>query len=194
MKSPDKKKEAIFSAALTGFNKKGFAETTLSKIAEHAGISKGGLFYYFTSKRQLFLELFIYRVTIYSEQLSTSFQKEKKPEKRLHVFLKEAGNILKKDEDFYRFCLEFLAMGARDAEIRTVMTRFYKDTVAIFTRMVNEGMDSGRFKKRDAKKVSRILYLVIMGTFFTFFSINSDFEFSDQLSFQTDFLLKAMER
>ena len=187
-----KRKVEIFTAALLCFNKKGYAETTISDIAAKAGISKGGLYHYFTTKRELFLELFLYRVTKYSEQLCGHLHQTDSPEKRLQILMKKTGQLLKKNEDFYRFCLEFLAMGARDHEIRKVMTGFYKDTVGIFQQLVNEGIDTGRFTPMDSKKVARTIYFMVMGVFFTFFSVDPDFDFSDQLSFQIDFMLKSM--
>lgn len=80
-------------------------------------------------------------------------------------------------------------MGARDQEIRKTMTDFYKSTVEIFQHMVNEGIDAGKFVPIDARKVTRILYFLVMGTFF---SIDVDFDFSDQVSFQTNFVMKAI--
>jgi len=187
-----KRKEDIFAAALLCFTERGYAETSISSIAQRAGISKGGIFHYFKTKRELFLELFLHRVKQFSEQLRSSFQQASGPDDRLKILMHETGQLLEKNEAFYRFCLEFLSMGARDHEIRKVMTDFYADTLEIFQLIVNEGIDTGRFQPIDAKKVARILYFVVMGAFFTFFSVNPDFDLSDQASFQADFMLKAI--
>jgi len=188
-----KRKEDIFVAALQCFNEHGYAETSIGTIAQKAGISKGGMYHYFTAKRELFLELFLYKVKQYhSEQLRDDLLKIAEPEKRLEVLLNETSNLLKKNADFYRFCLEFLAMGARDSEIRKVMTDFYKGTVEIFRNMINEGIDAGKFKPVDAQKIARILYILVMGTFFTYFSIDTDFDIADHVTFQTDFVMKAI--
>ncbi|MEI6125813.1 MAG: TetR/AcrR family transcriptional regulator [Pseudomonadota bacterium] len=188
-----KRKEDIFDAALLCFNKRGYAETTISIIAQKAGISKGGMYHYFTSKRELFLELFLYKVKQYhSEELKKYLLTIEGPEERLQALLNETGRLLLKNEAFYRFCLEFLSMGARDKEIRKVMTGFYKSTVEIFQHMVNEGIDAGKFIPVDAKKIARVLYILVMGTFFTYFSINIDFDIADQVSFQTNFVMKAI--
>lgn len=187
-----KKKEEIFDAALACFNRHGYADTTLSLIAQRSGFSKGGIYHYFKSKRELFLELFRYRVRRYSEELAVILDREIPPEKRLRVFMEEAGRLLEQNEDFYRFCLEFLSMGARDGEIRKAVTAFYKDTVDIFSGFVNEGVDGGSFKPADPEKVARIIYFQVMGAFFTFFSVDPDFDFSDQISYQTEFMLNAM--
>jgi AcrR family transcriptional regulator len=187
-----RRKEEIFAAALRCFNERGYAETSISMVADRAHISKGGMYHYFRTKHELFLELFLYRVKRYSEQLRTYVQKADRPEKRLQILIQKAGQLLEKNEDFYRFCLEFLSRGARDHEIRTVMTAFYKDTVEIFQHIVNEGIDTGRFQPIDSKKIGRLLYFTVMGAFFTFFSVDPDFDFSNQLSFQIRFLLKAL--
>ena len=185
-------REEIFAAALECFNKRGYADTTISIIARTAGFSKGGIYHHFKSKRELFLELFLYRVRRYSEQLKSLLHQEESPEKRLQIFMKETGILLKKNEDFYRFCLEFLAMGARDTQIRQVMTSFYKDTLGVFCGIVNDGIDRGKFKPVDSRKVARIIYFLVMGVFFTSLSVDTDFDLSDQISFQTEFLLKGL--
>lgn len=47
----------ILKIALTLFIKKGYSATKISDIAKHANMSTGLLFYYFTSKEALYLEL-----------------------------------------------------------------------------------------------------------------------------------------
>jgi len=103
-----RRKEEIFAAALRCFNERGYAETSISMVADRAHISKGGMYHYFRTKHELFLELFLYRVKRYSEQLRTYVQKADRPEKRLQILIQKAGQLLEKNEDFYRFCLEFL--------------------------------------------------------------------------------------
>lgn len=44
----------LLAAALELFVEKGFAATTVEEVARHAGVSKGTLFLYFTSKEELF--------------------------------------------------------------------------------------------------------------------------------------------
>lgn len=51
----DDKKSAILDAALDIFVDFSFHGASLDKIAEHAGISKGNLIYYFNSKEELYL-------------------------------------------------------------------------------------------------------------------------------------------
>ena len=68
-KSPELRKEEIFNAALACFNQKGYYETSIDEIAAAAGITKGGLYHHFASKKSLFIELFHTVVNRYFETL-----------------------------------------------------------------------------------------------------------------------------
>jgi AcrR family transcriptional regulator len=52
---PDAKREKIISACLAEFSSHGFDKAALDRIVEAAGISKGGLYEYISSKEELFL-------------------------------------------------------------------------------------------------------------------------------------------
>jgi TetR/AcrR family transcriptional regulator of autoinduction and epiphytic fitness len=53
----EKRKDTIFKAAVHCFNASGYDTTTLDTIAAQAQMSKGGIYHYFKSKKDLFLEL-----------------------------------------------------------------------------------------------------------------------------------------
>ncbi len=191
-KLKEKRKEIIFKAAVYCFNKNGYTATTLDRIAEKAGMSKGGVYHYFKSKRELFLNLFDYRVNKYFDQIKLYLNKKDTPDERLKFFVKRAGQILKENEDFYRFCLEFLAMGVRDPEIRNVMTEFYKDSIETFRHLIQEGIEAGIFKKIDTEKAARTLYFLVMGAYFTYFSTDPDFDIMEQHSFHINNILRSI--
>ncbi len=189
----EKRKEIIFEAAVYCFNKKGYTDTTLDRIAEKAGMSKGGVYHYFKSKRELFLDLFDFRVNKYFDQIRLFLDKKDTPDERLKFFVKRAGQILKENEDFYRFCLEFLAMGVRDPEIRNIMTEFYRDSIETFQQLIQEGIDVGVFKEIDTEKAARTLYFLVMGAYFTYFSTDPDFDIMEQHSFHINNILRSID-
>ena len=53
------KKKAIFNSARKIFSKRGFKDTNVSEIAKSAGIGVGTFYNYYSSKEELFLEVFI---------------------------------------------------------------------------------------------------------------------------------------
>jgi AcrR family transcriptional regulator len=188
----EKRIEDIFEAALQCFNESGYDATSMESIALKSKISKGGMYHYFNSKKDLFLSLFDYRVNKYFEETKEFLNPKDDPEKRIRTLVKQAGKILKKNEDFYRFCLEFLAKGVRDKDIRRVMTGFYKNCVSTFKDLVEEGIENGCFKRVDSDKASRAMYFLIMGVYFTYYSIDPDFEVVEQHSFHIDNILRSI--
>lgn len=190
----EKRKEKIFKAAVWCFNKRGYYETTIDAIAARAKVSKGSIYYYFNSKKELFLELFHYRVNKYFDQIKTYIQEGRSPDERLRMFINKSSQFLKENEDFFRFCLEFLSMGVREPEIREVMTIFYKDSTDTFKQLLEEGVKSGTFKDLGSDRVARTIYFLFMGVFFTYFSINVDFDLNKQHKFHINNILTALKQ
>ena len=52
-----KRKQEIYQAALTCFQQKGYHRATMDDIVVESGLSKGTLYWYFKSKKELFLSL-----------------------------------------------------------------------------------------------------------------------------------------
>lgn len=190
----EKRKEKVFKAAVWCFNKRGYYETTIDAIAAKAKVSKGSIYYYFRSKKELFLELFHYRVNRYFDQIKAYIQEGQSPDERLRMFINKSSQFLKENEDFFRFCLEFLSMGVREPEIREVMTIFYKDSIETFKQLLEEGVQSGRFRDLGSDRVARTIYFLFMGVFFTYFSVNVDFDLNKQHKFHINNILTALKQ
>ncbi|MCK8815774.1 TetR/AcrR family transcriptional regulator [Natroniella sulfidigena] len=53
------KEEMVISAAIELFSKQGFFKTTVSEIADLAGVAKGTVYWYFDSKEELFQSILV---------------------------------------------------------------------------------------------------------------------------------------
>jgi AcrR family transcriptional regulator len=190
----ENRKEHILETALRCFNETGYYLTSLDAIALAAGISKGGLYYHFTSKNALFIELFHYRGQRYLDQVRAYVNDISDPVERVEVFVSRASGILKDNEDFMRFFLEFMSMGARDPEIRQVMTDYYTMSIDNFSRIIEEGIASGAFRAESPSDVARAVYFLSMGVFFTYFTINPDFDLGDQHVMHINNILLALKK
>jgi len=54
------RKNQILEAAFKVFIDKGYSKTTMDDIVENSGLSKGALYHYYKSKKDLFLSLIIF--------------------------------------------------------------------------------------------------------------------------------------
>lgn len=192
--APGNRKEKILKAALLCFIKNGYYKTSIDDIALKGKISKGGIYYHFKSKDELFLELFHFKLNKYIDQLRTYIQEEKDPAKRIRILIQKWGLILKENQDFFRFCLEFSSMGAREREIRKEMTSFYQSSIKTFKQIIEEGIAIGEFKNIDAERIARLIYFLSHGIFSTYFAVNSDFDLIEQHTFNMETLFKAIQK
>lgn len=194
MNAASNRKEKILEAALLCFNERGYHETSIDTIALKGRISKGGIYYYFRSKEELFLELFKFRLNKYIEQLKKYIQKECDPEKRMLLLIQKWGSlILRENQDFFRFCLEFSAMGARDKEIKEAMTDFYKNSTHTLSEIIRDGIAVGEFKPLDPEKIARLIFSIFQGVFSTYFSVDHDFDLIDQHTFNIKTILQGIQ-
>jgi AcrR family transcriptional regulator len=190
----ENRKEHILETALRCFNETGYHLTSLDAIALAGGISKGGLYYHFQSKNALFIELFHYRGQRYLDQVRAYVSDISDPVERLDAFVSRASTILKDNEDFMRFFLEFMSIGARDPEIRQVMTDYYAMSIDNFSRIIDDGIASGAFHADSPRDVARAVYFLSMGVFFTYFTINPDFALGDQHAMHINNILRALKK
>ena len=175
-KTPELRKEEIFNAALFCFNQNGYYETSIDDIATKAGITKGGIYHHFTSKKILFIELFNSVANRYFESLKLKIHQPLDATQHIQELIKKSNEIFNENVDILRFCFEFMSLASRDNEIRLAVSSFYKNRVAIFAQTLSDGVDKGMFKAIPADAVARSLYFLSMGFFLTYFTVDIDFD------------------
>ena len=57
IKTKDSTKHKILDAAMQVFVKSGYSKTTMDDIVNYSGLSKGAIYHYYGSKKELFLSL-----------------------------------------------------------------------------------------------------------------------------------------
>lgn len=62
----------IINGALDVFGKYEYKKATMEEIAKSAGISKGLLFHYFNSKKELFVDIYIYGIKVMQSEMKES--------------------------------------------------------------------------------------------------------------------------
>lgn len=86
MARPKGKRDDILNSASDVFNNKGFHLANINDIAEHAGIGKGTVYEYFSSKNELFIEVVKYNTNTYIQTIRESVHTKRKFHKKLSAF------------------------------------------------------------------------------------------------------------
>ena len=157
------RKEEILKAALSIISEKGSANVTLDIIAKAAGLSKGGITYYYSSKEALFKEVFQYFLTIVYEYSKTEISKFDDPLEKLlgYRFIYDPGHNL--SEIFFPMLFDILSMASNNLEYNQVFKEWADDWAYAINKIIKEGNKSGQFEIEDTEETARLLSSIMQG-------------------------------
>lgn len=160
----DERKTQIINAAEGVFTEKGFDEARMDDIAEETGLSKGTLYLYFKSKDDLIIAI-----------LDRMFQREFKQLENLDQAAQSATdaiwnmtNLLTKEIlsliRLIPIVYQFLALAFRNKYVQTALKKYINRYLDILIPIIQRGIDSGEFRKVDAREVAVAMGAMIEGT------------------------------
>ncbi len=109
-------KERILTAAMELFIEQGYHATSISKIAEHASISKGLLYNYFKGKTELLATMVDRRVADMVEVMEQA-QNMETPERQLEYIIAGAIDNVFSNPEVFRFYLHLQTQPEADQEL-----------------------------------------------------------------------------
>ena len=184
------KKDLIMSAALKVMTKKGYYSSTMDDIVLESGMSKGAIYHYYKSKKEVYLELIVYLESKYTDMFAT-VNKESTSAKKLKKLFTIWSDQLEKEPDFFQSFSIFQSMSRHDKDFKQAMQRMYNRFQKFIELIIIEGIKSKEFKKIDPKTsaLSLILNLDGISWFSLFESKNLDAKsYIDQMS---DYILNT---
>ena len=158
----EERKAQIYQAALACFGRKGYHRTTMDDIVAESGLSKGSLYWYFKSKKELFLSLFqevmgqigqAWESIAANEEASAT----EKLRASLALFRAELGEMA----PFFSVMMEAWALTRYDEDVESIIQELYGPYLDIMIRIIEEGVANGEFRVES----ERAMALVIMTLF-----------------------------
>jgi AcrR family transcriptional regulator len=153
----------IMRAARSLFVECGFLNTRMEDVAKRAQLSKGAVYFYFGSKRELFHAL------VDEEHANTvkfledaASDPRPGPQKLIEVGTRYLDYFagLKSPPRFFMIMSE---MAIRDDEIRERVTHIHERFVSEVAKLIQEGVDSGAFRSLDPVAAAMMLKAFIDG-------------------------------
>jgi len=158
----EERKAQIYQAALACFNRKGYHRTTMDDIVAESGLSKGSLYWYFKSKKELFLSLFqevMGQIGQAWEGIAANEEAIATEKLRASLALFRAG--LGEMAPFFSVMMEAWSLTRYDEDVENIIQELYGPYQDIMVRIIEEGVASGEFRVESA----RAMALVIMTLF-----------------------------
>lgn len=157
------KKKYILETARRVFMEKGFKKVTMKDIVEACEISRGGLYLYFESTGQIFLEVLKMESQEADDVFSDSITEDATAADILILFLKEQKKELLRRKDtltqaIYEFYFEN-DLPKKD----NVLKKQFDSAVKIIEKLIEAGVENGEFYCEDCKGTARNIMFVLEG-------------------------------
>ena len=148
----EERKSQILDSALTLFCKQGFSKTSMNDIVKHSGISKGGIYYYFQTKEEIFYEL-AENILQNRKKISEQFPESMNAVEKFRQFIIQiiSGYQNKEYHKDIRFGFEFWNDKKSSIKINGVskkefLDKRFKKASAQLTSIIKEGIKKGEFR------------------------------------------------
>lgn len=163
----EQKRQYILDCARKVFIEKGFRSVTMKDIVDACEISRGGLYLYFSSTEEIFLEVLKRESEADDDVFSANIAEDATSVDILLLFFKEQKKeLLRKNADLAVATYEYyfannIASGKDQKE--NLWNRQYEAAVWILQKLIEKGMEDGEFYEVDSCVMARTIMLVIEG-------------------------------
>ncbi len=159
------KKEQILLAAVEMFLDKDYYQVTITEIAERAGVGKGTVYEYYSSKEDLFKDSISYCAEDYFKAFRRHFSESTPVRKTMHDIVKTHLNFLKDNRK--RLHLLFNERPLNLQELQTWVIERRQELLEGITSLIEEGVELSEIRSDlDIEMAGRIflaLNYVVMG-------------------------------
>lgn len=158
------RKQQIYQAALACFNRKGYYQTTMDDIVVESGLSKGALYWYFDSKKELFISLLEDFMApmgqewemIAADQKLTAVEKMRRT---LALFGAQFDAMV----DFFGLVIEAWAQTHVDDDVQQLIHEMYRPYQTLMVAILEEGVARGEFQAANLAATSAIILTLFDG-------------------------------
>lgn len=156
----------ILQAAGNAFSQDGYDASGVAEICLRAGVSKGAFYHHFPSKQAVFLALLNQWLDGMDAMWATfSVSQPVQVPDLLMQMAGSIGEILSSASGQLPMFLEFWTQARRDATIWHATIEPYQRYQALFSKLIQQGIEEGSFLPRDAHLGANVLLSFAIGLF-----------------------------
>ena len=157
------KRKYILETARRVFMEKGYKRVTMKDIVEACEISRGGLYLYFNSTAEIFLEVLKLESEEADDVFSDSITEDATAADILTLFLKEQKKeLLRKKDTLTQATYEFYFENNLPKK-DNILKKQFDSAVKIIQKLIENGVDNGEFCCEDCEGTARNIMFVLEG-------------------------------
>lgn len=157
------KRKYILETARKVFMEKGYKNVTMKDVVDACGISRGGLYLYFGSTAEIFMEVLRMESQETDDVFSDNISKNATAADILLLFLKEQKKeLLRKNGNLTVATYEFF-FSEEIPKKENILRRQFDSAVKIMERLIEAGVESGEFCCGNSRVTARNIMFVLEG-------------------------------
>ncbi|SVA32343.1 uncharacterized protein METZ01_LOCUS85197 [marine metagenome] len=186
------RKEQIMDAALKVIISKGYENSRMDDIVDLSSMSKGAIYWYYKSKKEVYLNLVNYWVIKYSTVINHIVEEDDSAADQLKDVFDYFILQYEQDPSAFKALVEFWSLAGRDEDFHKKVDRVYTKFLEFLERIINKGVKSGEFKKLDVRVTALSIMVNIEGIiWFTLFDAHG-LSAREYINTITNFILSGL--
>jgi AcrR family transcriptional regulator len=157
------RREQILSAARRCFIESGYHPTRMDDIARVAGLSKGGVYFHFKSKREVFDSLVQEEYDRTMAFIRDVTESDKPIAEKMQVLAAHYLQYFQTATDAPRFFVVMGEMALRDPDLARGLLDKQQKMIDAVAKLIDQGIREGFLKPVDSKVVAAILKALLDG-------------------------------
>jgi AcrR family transcriptional regulator len=162
-RSDEQRKQQIRSAATRCFVRRGYAATRLLDIAKEAGLSKGGIYFHYRAKEELFHDILDAQLEALRRRWSFDPVADQPADRTLAKLVLAHVRTMEDDADETRLCNLLVTMAARDTGFRRRLTRAYDVMRSLYVGVIERGIRERVFAPGDPEQRADAVLSMVFG-------------------------------
>jgi len=161
------RKEQIIKAALTVFKNNGIEKATMDEIAKEADFGKATLYYYFSSKEEIFIDILNRGWKMIWESIEPVIHDKDKPKDTFIDALNIIGSLVRNNQSLFEFLFTVQQkMPSSLNEDAHAWKGFQRRMYGVFQGLLEEGMAKKQFPQMRSDILMRAIGGLFHGLFF----------------------------
>ncbi len=158
------RREQILRTAHRLFEAKGYHEARIDDIAEAAKLSKGTIYRFYSSKKELFVALADYLTSEFENEVDNLIEDYGHQPKKLILAICEAlFTLLGGKNSPFRVAVRFALMAGEDKELRKIGEHFYNRWIEKIEIITKRGIKKAEFVNVRPRATALIIVLLLDG-------------------------------
>lgn len=155
------KRELILEHANNVFIKKGFSKVTMKDIIEESNISRGGIYLYFSSIDEIFVEVVKRRNQFKIQEIKNTIEKNNNFQEILDDFFNEQKErLLNMDKSLFRAMMEYCCSHKQESE-KDFYLEHYLNTKNMVLELLKFGQEQNEISAKNIDCLAdTIMYLI----------------------------------